>query len=136
MPAQQDTTELQDLVHRVIKRVMLCLAMADGKVDRAEANQIAEIYEELTGAGITADEMTELAEAQGADVDTLLDWLNTVRPALTLDGKRLVITAALLVIGADGELDEGEMTLLSEIGVALDLDPEMFKQIVTQALDD
>ena len=133
--APQDASEITGLVHKVIKRVMLCMAMADGRADASEAAQIAEIYEELTGTRLSVDEVQKLADTHGHDFETVLNWLADVRPALTEDGKQLVITAALLVIGADGELAPGEMEMMSEIGVALDLPPKQFKAMVKSALD-
>lgn len=109
--------------HRAVRRVMALMLLADGVVDDEEIATIQQVYQQLAGAALSADEVQREIERAGAEGLGVTEALERFRGRLNDAGKEMVVRAAFLVAAADGEFAEEEQALLDEIAAALEMSP-------------
>ncbi|WP_170762240.1 DUF533 domain-containing protein [Ruegeria lacuscaerulensis] len=100
-------------------------AKADGKLDASEVAIMADIAKQITGA--TFEEarirrMFEMAEANPTDAQFI-----AFGRGLTTDQKRMVLQATLMVVGADGHLDQKESVFVQKLARGLLIHPDEVK---------
>jgi tellurite resistance protein len=105
-----------------ILKAMVAVAASDGRLDSREIGLIQQVYQDQTRRPLTADEVTEAAEAN-AKVDTIAEFAAAAR---TLDepSKEEMIRAAYLVLLADDRIAGEERKKLKDIAAALQI-PEI-----------
>ncbi|MEZ6244258.1 MAG: TerB family tellurite resistance protein [Phycisphaerales bacterium] len=121
---------LRDAVRDAIRRVMVAIAAADGRLEDNEVSMLRHIYLDLTKT--TLDEW-ELRNEIDAAVATPIDLgaeLGPMAPHLSDEGKDLVLRAALLIAGADGHVDEKEMATITRVAGILNVAPDRFDAIL------
>jgi tellurite resistance protein len=115
--------EFEAEFHRVVKRVMALMVLADGNVDDGEIEMLRGMYKQITRLDLSeADVRAEVAAAQ-TDGKGVAAWVAGVVGSLNDSGKEMVLRAAFLVANADGEFADSERKLLVEIGTALQMTP-------------
>jgi len=115
--------EFQAEYHHAVKQVMIGLMLADGHMDDEEVGRITDIYERLTGSGISAAQVRSEAEQTDPDPERVIARMKEMAPRLNDHGKEMVIRAAFLVAAADGEFQEEEMRFIGSIGEAMEMTP-------------
>lgn len=100
-------------------RCMVAISIADDHLDDSEITEIARIYAHLLKVETseetirnTASEMLEY----GVDIKA---ELSTTSKTLNKELKEKLITASLLILAADGDMDEGELIMLDDIRLGL-----------------
>jgi len=116
--------------HAAVKRVMVLMMLADGKIDDEEIETIRLVYGKLAKAEISKEDVQREVEASRADGRGLRPYLASVVGSLNDAGKELVVKAAFFVASADGHVSEEETTLLAELAAALEMSPTHFKGVI------
>lgn len=120
---------------RAIKRVMVQMMLADGHVDDQEIETIREVYQKLSGAPLSREEVEgEIHDAKG-EGRTVVDYLSRLSGQLNAHGKEMVVKAALLVAAADGEFQPEEQDFVAQVGSALDMSSAHLRGIVDEVIN-
>ena len=131
----QNTLDFEAEYYSAIKKVMIHVLLADGKIDSAEIEVVKDIYYQITDKHIDTstlrDEITHIENTK-EDLSLLLIGL---QGSLNDVGKEMVIKAALFVALADGDLHEEEQVLLYKIGEGLGLTESHFKGVIYEVMD-
>lgn len=123
--------------HTAIRRTMVLMCLADGVVDPEEVATIQRVFGSIAKREITEQEVhAEIAAAQ-ADGRPVAEFLaGGMAATLNDNGKELVIKAAFFVAAADGEFQEEEKKLLTDIGKALQMTPAHLNGVLDSMLSD
>ena len=122
--------------HAAVKRVMVMMMMADGKIDDEEVETIRQVFGKLSSREVTKAEVDAEVDAVKRDGNNLRHYLASVSGNLNDPGKELVVKAAFFVAAADGKITEEESALLAELASALEMTAAHFKGVVDQLLPD
>ena len=115
---------------RAVKRVMVLMMLADGRIDDEEIETIKLVYERVAKRTIDKAEIEqEVADAR-ADGRGLRPYLASIVGRLNDPGKELVVKTAFFVAAADGKFTDEETALLAELAGALEMSPSHFKGVV------
>lgn len=106
--------------------------LADGEADRAEAESVKEELAEITESFDEA-ELESLIDETARDAPTVHEIGDALNALLTEDGKDVAVGLAARVAAADGDVDDEEVELITEVGdeLGMDLDEEEIESIVT-----
>ena len=116
--------------HAAVKRVMVLMMLADGKIEDSEMETIQLIYGKLAKSELTKEALEkEVGEAK-SDGRGLRAYLSSLVGSLNDSGKETVVKAAYFVASADGHVSTEETNLLAELASALEMSPAQFKAIV------
>lgn len=119
---------------RAVKRVMVLMMLADGKIDEEEIETIKQVYERVAKKEIDKAEIErEVADAR-ADGRGIRPYLSSIVGRLNDPGKELVVKTAFFVAAADGKFTDEETALLAELAGALEMSPSHFKGVVDDLL--
>jgi len=128
--------EFEAEFHRAIKRVMVEMMLADGAVDDEEVAVIKNIYGQLAGTDLSADDVrSEIVEAETRTRDVsaaLAEMAGNLNDA----GKEMVVKAAFMVAAADGEFQEEEKQLITSIGEALQMSPSHMNGVISSMMQE
>lgn len=121
--------------HAAMKRVMVLMMLADGKIADGEIETIQRIYAKVAKRELSrADVDLEIAASQ-RDGRPLRDYLASLVGRLNDDGKNTVMKAAYFVAAADGAVTDEETALLAELASALEMSPLSFRGILRGAAE-
>lgn len=116
---------------RAMKRVMVQMMMADGRIEDSEIATICTIYASVAGSDLSeADVRKEIGRVESAKIG-FADALAEMGKFLNEDGKELVVKAAFMVAAADGVLKEEETSLLSQIAGGIGMTPAHFRGLMS-----
>lgn len=113
--------EIEAEYHHAVRRVMIGLMLADGRIEDEEVRTIAELYQQLTGSALSDAQVRSEASQTDPDAASITGQLKDMAPRLNDHGKEMVLRGAFLVAAADGAFQEEEMELISKLGEALDM---------------
>ena len=100
-------------------RCMVAISIADDHLDDSEITEIARIYAHLLKVDTNEETIRNTAaEMQEHGVDIQAE-LKTTSKTLNKELKEKLITASLLILAADGDMDEGELIMLDDIRLGL-----------------
>lgn len=116
--------------HAAVKRVMVLMMLADGKIEPAEVETIQLIYGKLAKSELSKEDVDKEVEASKADGRGLRAYMSSLVGSLNDSGKETVVKAAYFVASADGHVSTEETNLLAELAAALEMSPAQFKTIV------
>jgi tellurite resistance protein len=118
--------------HTAVKRVMVLMMLADGRIDDEEVETIRAIYEKLARVDLSKEDVTREVEASRADGRGLRQYLSGIAGTLNDTGKEIVVKAAYFVASADGNVTIEETNLLAELASALEMSPTHFKEAIAK----
>ncbi len=125
---------LEDPFVRGIRRVLVQMMFADGRVDADELETARDIHEQLTGDDLSEalilDEALALLGSSEAD---LLDFLTELSRVLDKAGKEMIVRCAFLVARGDESVDAAEESLVYRIGRALHMDRAHVRKVLKQS---
>jgi len=117
-----------------MKLAMLKVLLADGVVRDEELSVARDVYCRMSGLEITEEEIRgEAFEAQSDNQDLYLA-LNELTPYLDDESKGMVIRAAFFVAAADGDFQEEEQALISEIARSIDMSESHLRGVLEEAI--
>ena len=115
--------------HAAVKRVMVLMMLADGRIEPREIETLTRVYEKLAKTALTKDDVEREVSAAKAEGRDLYAYLSSVVGRLNDPGKALVLKAAFFVAAADADVDDAETRLLAELASALEMSPSQFKGV-------
>lgn len=118
--------------HKAVKRVMVLMMLADGKIEDEEVETIRMIYGKLAKSELSKDDVDREVTASKADGRGLRQYLSSIVGTLNDSGKEVVVKAAYFVASADGNVSAEETNLLAELAGALEMSPSDFKTVIDQ----
>jgi tellurite resistance protein len=101
----------------LILKAMIAVGSAHGGLADKEISLIQQVYADQAGRPISAEEITNTAEATSRD--GIIAELGASAPLLDQDTKEEIIRAAYLTLLADGHIAGEERKKLSDIAMAL-----------------
>jgi tellurite resistance protein len=113
-----------------VKRVMVLMMLADGRIDDEELETIRQVYEKVAKKPIDRTEIDAEIRLAKADSRGLRQYLASIVGRLNDPGKELVVKSAFFVAAADGRFTDEETALLAELAGALEMSPTHFKGVV------
>jgi tellurite resistance protein len=116
--------------HTAVKRVMVLMMLADGKIDDEEVETIRMIYGKLAKSELSKEDVDREVAASQADGRGLRQYLGSIVGTLNDSGKEIVVKAAYFVASADGNVSVEETNLLAELAGALEMSPTDFKGVI------
>jgi tellurite resistance protein len=116
--------------HAAVKRVMVLMMLADGKIEDDEVETIRMIYAKLAKGELSKDDVAREVAASNADGRGLRQYLASILGSINDSGKEIVIKAAYFVAASDGKVSPEETNLLAELAAALEMSPSHFKSVI------
>lgn len=129
---EADERRLEAEFHAAVKRVMVLMMLADGKIDEHEVDTIREVYAKVAKKELTREDVDREIAAARSEGRGLREYLAGLVGSLNDAGKEIVVKAAFFVAGADGHVSDEEMQLLAELASALEMSPTHFKGVVDE----
>jgi len=127
----RDSSRTQDLLGAAVLPAAIAVAAADGRVDREEVQLICQVVEGVTGAALEPGDVESAARSAGkSQLHTAQQLLRQVEPALSAEGKEMVLKVALMVASVDGSFDESEGEVIGVIASSLGITSDHFRGIV------
>jgi len=113
-----------------IKKVMIHMLLADGIIDVSEIDEAMNIYLKITDKDIDEDQFRAEIDDIKRSKEPMGTLLTRLQGSLNSEGKEMVIRAALAVAMADGEFQEEEQVLITEIAQDLGMTPAHLKGVM------
>lgn len=113
-----------------IKRVMILMMLADGKIKLEERKAIQHIFHALTGHLLSDEDIRKEVILTRANEQSMDSFLHGLLGCLNVDGKLLVLQAAYAIAESDGEFAPRERTFLYSLGDRLELDPQIVQGLL------
>jgi tellurite resistance protein len=132
--ARHGTPRFEAEFYAAVKRVMVLVMMADGRIDEEEIETIRLVYGKLASRDVPRSEVDAEVQAARADGRGLRQYLSSVAANLNDPGKETVVRAAFFVAAADGRITDEESALLTELAAALEMSPAHFKGVLDELL--
>jgi len=119
----------QKQLKEVVKKSMIKMMLADGKIDHEEIEMIQDIYYNLTQIRLSDEDVQNEINETEQDSFSLHDYLSEQASDLDDSGKEMVIKTIFFVAVADGKVTEDEEALLYSIADSLKMDVDHFNAI-------
>ena len=113
---------------KAIKKLLILMILADGKVENAEISAFHKIYKETTGL-VVNDIYQEIEEVK-IENKSAKQYLKEISHLLNDEGKREIIKSGMMIAAADGHIDPTELNMISTFGKALGMNQSEIKDIV------
>jgi len=117
-----------------IRRVIVQMMFADGRVDADEFETARDVHRQITGDELSADILRDEAlSLRGSSEEDLLQYLAVLSRNLNKSGKEMIVRCAFWVADADEEVEDSEETLVYRIGRALHMDRAQIRKVLEQS---
>ncbi len=118
--------------YRAIKRVLIMMMIADGKIDINELDFIKHVYTNIIGQQYSDDEIKKEINECESNPESLYEYLNTVSSRLNDSYKEYIIKMAYYVSLADNDYGKSEERLLKQISEALGISSAHLNGIINE----
>ena len=125
----EDDFDYESYLHLAIKRILVLMMLADGKIDDSEKIMIKDIMKDITDDELSDAEIQEDINLINEEPDNPESFLKTMFPHMNEQGRELVYKACYCVSISDGELDVSEEKLLKSVAKILQLSNAHIKGI-------
>jgi len=129
---EKESEKFQAEYDDAIKKIMILMSLADGKIEESEIDSILAIYEKITSAKMERDKLVNEIEEVKQSNKEIIDYTSSLRGQLNDQGKEMIIKAAFLIATSDGEFHETEQDLLTQISSSLDLSSAHLRAILDE----
>lgn len=113
---------------KVIKKLLIMMILADGRVEDSEIHMFHKVYRKTTGATVT-DIYQEIEKVRSENKPPY-QYLKQVSAYLNDEGKADIIKASMMIAAADGDIDPTEISMVQNFGKALEMKPAQVKAII------
>jgi len=127
--SQKETRRKIETFHRILGGGAARMAAADGHISSSEIGMISGILEKYGELRFTEKEIRTLAQGGVKEAQGYLDSVREAKGDLSLEQRRQVIRAALLVAMADLETTQDELAFLRALADALGLSETELNEI-------
>jgi tellurite resistance protein len=118
----------------MLRRVLVAAMLSDGAIDEDERNVIKNVHRLITGIDMTEVELETVIAALMKEQEPVEKALEQVSKILTDNEKKLLVTAAIMVLSADGKVEASEESFLVQVANALSISPEQLNDILSDIL--
>lgn len=115
-------------------RCMIAISVADNTLDDSEVAEIAKIYKHLTKADIDPAVIRQTADEMLSGAIDIVGELDTLQKTLNNELKQKLVIASLYILAADGDMEDGELSMLECIREGLKLPKGQVERIKTDFL--
>jgi uncharacterized tellurite resistance protein B-like protein len=123
--------DIESEKQKVIKKLLIMMILADGKVEDSEIHMFHKVYRKTTGATV-ADIYKEIEKVRSENKPPY-QYLKQVAAYLNDEGKTDIIKASMMIAAADGDIDATEISMVQNFGKALELKPAQVRAIIDAA---
>jgi uncharacterized tellurite resistance protein B-like protein len=131
-PEARDKAFLAAVTH-AFRRVAVLTMLADGEPQSAECEALRQVYREHFKRELDPSAFDDEVARARADQRTLAEHLSMIAGQLNVQGKELLIRAALQVAVSDAPLGAEEQALIAEAGQALGLSTAHVRGLILEA---
>lgn len=125
-----------DTIARLVMQSTILTALADGPLDDEETEMIATACETVLHEHIDKESIAHLAELIAEKGDAILEEIHSEGRLLNLSARKAVIDACVLVLVADGRVDERQTEAVKSIARHMDFSEEETREMIDKALAD
>jgi uncharacterized tellurite resistance protein B-like protein len=111
---------------KAIKKLLIMMILADGKVQDSEIHMFHKVYRETTNK-IVDNIYAEIDQVR-TENKSPRQYLKEVSGYLNDEGKEQIIRAGMMIAKADGDVDATELEMINQFGKSLDMTPEQVKK--------
>jgi uncharacterized tellurite resistance protein B-like protein len=111
---------------KAIKKLLIMMILADGKVQDSEIHMFHKVYRETTNK-IVDNIYAEIDQVR-TENKSPRQYLKEVSGYLNDEGKEQIIRAGMMIAKADGDVDATELEMISQFGKSLDMNPDQVKK--------
>lgn len=132
-PVIETIEEEEDLMpakQKAIKKLLIMMILADGRVDDQEITMFHKVYKETTG-GYVANIYHEIDVVKNKS-EKPAEYLKSAAHQLNEVGKRDVLKACMMIAASDGDIDPSEVKMVEQFGQALEMRPAEIKTIIEE----
>lgn len=113
---------------KVIKKLLIMMILADGKVEDSEIHMFHKVYKQMTG-DIVADIYKEIEDVRRENKPPY-QYLKQVSSQLNDQGKADILKSSMMIAAADGDIDPMEISMVENFGKALEMKPAEIRAII------
>jgi uncharacterized tellurite resistance protein B-like protein len=113
---------------KAIKKLLILMILADGKVENEEIAAFHKIYKNTTG--LVVNNIYYEIEQVKTENKSARQYLKEVAHLLNDEGKIEIIQSGMMIAAADGNVDPTELNMLATFGKALGLNNTQVKEII------
>lgn len=124
--------QIEDVSTLAIRHVAVAMLLADGVVDAREREAAVTVVGRF--ASHPYDDAALESDLQSLKVSNLVDHLEELGAILNEHGKENVLTAAVYLAGADGQVDRSELEVARQIGKAMTMSGAHIEGTIQQEL--
>ena len=134
-PEEEERVFLSEY-YRAMKRVLITMMLADGKVNINELEFIKHIYTNIIGQRYSDDEIKQEIYECESNPELLYEYLNAISSRLNESYKVHIIKMAYYISLADDDYDKSEERLLRQISKALGISSAHLNGIINELNED
>lgn len=122
--------EFQAVYEQAMRHSMVLIMLADGEIDDNEMALVLKIVNAFSHNNMTMEELTNYVQQVQANPEPIQTYLSKVASSLNEHGKEIIIKCAFSVAGADGNLGESEIQLITEMARTMEMSGSHLKGIL------
>ena len=120
---------------KTVKRVLVLITIADGVADQYELHAVQQHMERIGASRPSMEDLAAQVQLAREAQTTAADYVRSIAPQLSDDGKRMIAQGAFLVATANGGLSDLHRAQLEKFPDALGLSEEAFRDYVSQVAE-
>ncbi|SDE18415.1 TerB family tellurite resistance protein [Rhodospira trueperi] len=117
-----------------LKRVLVSAMLSDGSVDENEKNVVHDVYKRVSGTDLAQPDLDHCIAATKNEGDLIGNEIRSLKTTLTSDGRKMLVSAAMMVLCADGKIEAGEIAFLQDVANALALSKAELDEVLNPFL--
>lgn len=126
--AQNTAEKMLSEKQKAIKKLLIMMILADGKVEDAEIHMFHKVYEEIANHHVV--DMYKEIEDVRTENKLPHQYLKEVETMLNDEGKNDIIRASMMIAASDGDIDPSEVRMVENFGKALKMKPAEVRTII------
>jgi len=113
---------------KAIKKLLIMMILADGKVEDAEIRAFHQVYKEM--ANDTVADIYKEIDAVRLENKPPRQYLKQVSAFVNEEGKKDILKSSMMIAASDGDIDPSEVRMVEDFGRALEIRPSETKEII------
>lgn len=126
------SADIEDLSTLAVRHLAVSMVLADGVVDPLERDAAVTVVQRFASHPYDARDLDR--DLESLAVASLTDHLEELGAILNAHGRENVLTAAVFLAGADGDIDRYELEVARQIGKALTMSSAHVEGTIQQEL--
>lgn len=115
---------------KIIKKLLIMMILADGRVENSELVTFHRVYRESTGKTVS-DIYKEIEEVR-TENRSAHHYLKDAVNLLNQEGKEAILRAGMNIAAADGDIDPAEVRMVESFGKALEMKPAEIAAVIDE----